>query len=129
MMFCKRRRIKRKTTKTTPETEAGSSAHDFKKKDVVHVAKRTASFAMGDEGKASVRELVNQMFLVRSIYNVYFGNYAKEHKLGTREDLFGKVDLALTNPPYNRRRDPNKNHEDNDVIVSRDMEDMQVFME
>lgn len=69
-------------------------------------------------------KLINKMAPFRSIYKTDFRNLTKEHDLVVGKDLSAKVDLSLTNPSYNVRRDRNSSHPKYDLLGSRYMKDM-----
>lgn len=75
-----------------PNAEAVISAHAVNKNDIVAEAKPSASFTMSKKHRTSRRTLIKEMASVCSIYTAGFGKLVKEHKLGLRKDLRGKLD-------------------------------------
>lgn len=67
---------------------------------------------------------VKEMDFFFSIYHMDFRNLVEENELGVREDLSGKVNIFLTDPPYNVPRDQKDDHARCDVFSSKDMKDV-----
>lgn len=55
------------------------------------------------------------------ICNLVFRNLVAEHKLGTGEDLSGRVDHILADPRYSSQRDQDTDQQDYGVFHSRDI--------
>lgn len=92
---------KRKTGKYSVQEGAGTGAQEMKERDVVGERDPVASYSLSKDGSTSMRKLVKAMARLSSIHDVVLRSLAEEYDLGAREHLRGKVDFALTVPPYN----------------------------
>lgn len=54
------------------ETEAGMGTRDMNENDIEDEGERAAFLTLSEEGRTSVRNVVNKMALLYSIYDVYF---------------------------------------------------------
>lgn len=108
------------TASTTSMT--GSGATLVKQEDVVALAAPAGRVVLSAEEQEAFSALKTEMTSFVSVYDSHYKDLVEVHSEACGEDLTGKVDLVLTDPPYNTRREqgrPNSNH---DVLSKDDME-------
>lgn len=73
--------------------------------DVAAEIESIASPTLSEKGRAAMNQFVKEMATSCFIYAVNLINTAQEQKLGFGENIRAKVDLVLSDPLYNVRRD------------------------
>lgn len=86
------------------KTAIKAPSKEPKEEDIVDDVLPAATLGLSEEGKAAMATLVKWRVPVCEAYDVEFRNVVEEHELGAGEELDGKVDLVVADPPYNVRR-------------------------
>lgn len=107
---------KRKMTKAPLETEAGEDAYEMKEEDLIDNVYYAVSSTLSKEGKTVFSKFINEMAEVCSINEVGLRNLDEDHEFAAEEDLTRKVEIVLTNLPYNILRDQYDDRAEYDVF-------------
>lgn len=90
-------------------------------KGVMDEIETAASSSLREEGKTGMSRHIKEMVSACSISEVNLKTLAEEPKFGAGDDLSGKVELVLADPPYNVRIYVNDDHSEHNLFELIDM--------
>lgn len=118
-------KIKKSRTSTeVRESRSAGCAANTKEEDVVEKVGPAASPTFSELCQTEMKQLVEAIASVGSIYDIDFKNLVEENELSAGENLVGKVEFVLANTPYNIRRDLMAPKSKYDVFELQGMKDM-----
>lgn len=100
----------------------GSGATLVKQEDVVAMTALAGRVVLPTEEQEAFSALKTEMTSFVSVYDSHYKDVVEVHSETCGEDLSGKVDLLLTDPPYNTRCEQGRSNSNHDVLSKDDME-------
>lgn len=106
---------------------AEPSTTTAKEEDVVDFPVPSGATDLSDTEREAYMLLEDAMSQYVCVYDTSFRELSDIHADRKGEELTGLVDLLLVDPPYNTRREGNKDHSRHDVFTTKDMDDLVDF--